>query len=144
MTKLGFFLVLFLSTAVLAEDVTVQLPVGTVKGLVKSTAKGVIFYSFQGIPYAEKPVGDLRFQAPVPKKKWEGIWDATKFGNICNQMSYTPPNQSEDCLFVNVYTPKPADEMPAELLKKAGIPLISVRTCGLWLFFIGHYLNSDI
>ncbi|CAH1975179.1 unnamed protein product [Acanthoscelides obtectus] len=112
MKKLRFFLVLFLSTAVLAEDVTVQLPVGTVKGLVKSTAKGVIFYSFQGIPYAEKPVGDLRFQAPVPKKKWEGIWDATKFGNICNQMSYTPPNQSEDCLFVNVYTPNITDNLP--------------------------------
>ncbi|CAH1975183.1 unnamed protein product [Acanthoscelides obtectus] len=112
MTYLILFLVLCLGGNILAEDVLVQLPLGTVKGLTRSTAKGTTFYSFQGIPYAEKPIGDLRFQVPVSKSSWNGTWDASKEGSICNQMNNERPNQSEDCLFINVFTPKINANLP--------------------------------
>jgi hypothetical protein len=60
-----------------------------------------------GIPFAEAPVGPLRFKAPVPIKFSPGIQDASSFGNVCPQ---PPPAGNlgapigEDCLFLNVYT----------------------------------------
>ncbi|VEN60654.1 unnamed protein product [Callosobruchus maculatus] len=111
---LRLLLVLCFSSFVLSQDVTVKLPLGSVKGLKRSTVKGTSFYSFQGIPYAEKPVGDLRFQAPVSKKKWDGTWDATKEGSICHQMKYEYKflDQNEDCLFINIFTPNISANLP--------------------------------
>ena len=59
-----------------------------------------------GIPYAQPPVGDLRFKAPVPitKSHFSGVQNASTFGNACPQLpsdSLGAP-QSEDCLFLNV------------------------------------------
>jgi len=82
--------------------------------------------SFKGIPFAKPPVGDLRFHAPVPVEKWDGVLEAYKFGPIAVQPTpYYDPNDiycrewsvdreipmSEDCLYLNVWTPaKAADE----------------------------------
>ncbi|MHA1932399.1 MAG: carboxylesterase family protein, partial [Promethearchaeota archaeon] len=41
--------------------------------------------SFKGIPYTEPPIKELRFSPPIPKKKWEGILDAKKFGPVAPQ-----------------------------------------------------------
>jgi para-nitrobenzyl esterase len=69
-------------------------------------------YVFKGIPYAAPPVGELRWQPPQPVKKWSGIRDAKKFGAIAPQtvmpigpFVQTQQPQSEDCLFLNVWTP---------------------------------------
>jgi len=65
---------------------------------------------FKGIPYAEPPIGDLRFRSPVEKEPWEGIFEATEFGPIAPQ-PYIPASsikdhpQSEDCLTLNIWTP---------------------------------------
>ncbi len=62
--------------------------------------------AFKGIPYAEPPVGDLRWTAPRPRASWTGVRSAAEFGNGCAQ---TFPNasfpKSEDCLYLNVWTP---------------------------------------
>ncbi len=67
---------------------------------------------FLGIPYAEPPVGKLRWRAPVPKKPWKGIRDATSFGWSCPQPllggawnRHDAENNREDCLYINVFTP---------------------------------------
>nr|AHF25048.1 carboxylesterase type b [uncultured bacterium Contig1514] len=66
--------------------------------------------TFMGIPFAEAPVGDLRWKAPVPKKTWTGVFDATKPGPIPPQRARSFPggpaaNIGENCLYVNIQTP---------------------------------------
>ncbi|MBN1474058.1 MAG: carboxylesterase family protein, partial [Syntrophaceae bacterium] len=66
----------------------------------------------RGIPYAEPPVGDLRFAVPVPHAGWTGTLDAREFGSACVQDNGTG---SEDCLFLNVFFPEdaqPGDNLP--------------------------------
>ncbi|XP_018321739.1 esterase FE4 isoform X2 [Agrilus planipennis] len=75
---------------------------GVIKGnYLESRLKRTI-YAYRGIRYAEAPVGNLRFQPPVPVKSWDTIYDATKDGAACPQPGFQPT--SEDCLFLNVYT----------------------------------------
>ena len=66
---------------------------------------------FRGIPYAAAPVGDLRYSAPEPVADWTQPRDATEFGPACMQtpddLENDPSTEvSEDCLTVNVWTPK--------------------------------------
>jgi para-nitrobenzyl esterase len=75
---------------------------------------------FRGVRYGESPAGAARWKPPVPVKPWEGVADATAFGAICPQSgkvgSYTRERrklpQSEDCLFLNVWTPALAGRRP--------------------------------
>lgn len=64
---------------------------------------------FLGVPFAEPPVGDLRFAAPVPKQPWaEGeIYNATYLRDMCTQWESEYFTQSEDCLHLNIYAPNP-------------------------------------
>ena len=76
--------------------------------------------SFKGIPYAEPPVGDKRWTAPVAAGPWQGVRDARDFGASCFETSYSPqslfnvhpPKLSEDCLFLNVWIPPHAKKAP--------------------------------
>lgn len=79
----------------------VQLAAGKLRG------SGTQVLAFKGIPYAAPPLGDLRWRPPAPAATWgEGIRDATQFGPACIQAAAIP--KSEDCLFVNVWSPKEA------------------------------------
>lgn len=84
---------------------------GWVRG--EATAEG---RQFLGIPYAQAPSGDLRWQAPRPAGNWRGVRDATRYGNYCAQNPWITPgyetqHTTEDCLDVNVYTPAAATEV---------------------------------
>jgi para-nitrobenzyl esterase len=67
---------------------------------------------FLGVPFAQPPVGDLRWHEPVPVKPWTGIRDTKEFGAPCAQLAagdwnkHDAETSSEDCLFLNVMTPK--------------------------------------
>jgi para-nitrobenzyl esterase len=80
---------------------------GTIEGGVE--ADGI--RTFKGIPFAAPPVGDLRWQPPQPLKKWDGVRQATAFGGQCMQrrqfadMVFRASGTSEDCLYLNVWTP---------------------------------------
>ncbi|KAG0207877.1 hypothetical protein BGX28_001026 [Mortierella sp. GBA30] len=81
--------------------VTVVTSLGRVTG-----ARDKFGFRFQGIRYAKAPVGPLRFAAPAPiTTSWLNAVDATAPGNKCPQLGDIPGG-NEDCLFLNVFTPK--------------------------------------
>ena len=88
-------------------------PVGVEHGLVQGTSEdGLTVY--RGIPFAAPPVGDLRWRAPQPAAKWDGVRQADKFGPSPIQGSRNSPGMSEDCLYLNVWTPakSPVERLP--------------------------------
>jgi len=97
-------------TAVFADPVKVE------GGLLRGTVEdGLRVY--RGIPYAAPPLGDLRWKAPQPAPKWEGVRAADQFGRACIQTNAAIanlPEPSEDCLYLNVWTPAKAanDKLP--------------------------------
>ncbi|XP_065344086.1 esterase FE4-like [Cloeon dipterum] len=102
-------LVIFLSVGACwaAQGPKVTIGQGALIGKTMTSRSGRVFSAFQGIPYAAPPVGDLRFQSPRAPVKWEGERVAQKEGSDCLQGHFIHPIYagSEDCLFINVYTP---------------------------------------
>lgn len=92
--------------------------VETADGAVRGTVVDDAYRTFQGIPYAAPPVGDLRFRPPEPAQPWEEERDATAPGSPCPQLAgATNPQAStdEDCLFLNVTTPAGLDAAAGDL-----------------------------
>lgn len=98
----------------------VQTTAGLVRGRWKDTtapgsgARGALrSAAFLGIPFAEAPVGELRFAAPVPKAPWEGVLDASEFGATAQRgdpgvtLIPEPSIPGDSTLNVNVHTPSP-------------------------------------
>ena len=107
MLSLALCVVLFAGEAFAADQVRIG------SGVVESTTPprdGV--RSFKGIPFAQPPVGDLRWREPQPVKNWTGVRNADDFGPACMQR-ISPMSDywirakamSEDCLYLNVWTP---------------------------------------
>ena len=100
------FLILVTAHTAHAEITEAKVTGGVVSGVMEN---GIAV--FKGIPFAAPPVGDRRWQAPAPVTPWTGIKKADAFANACMQ----PPNSqgntapvSEDCLYLNVWTPASA------------------------------------
>ena len=87
-----------------AADSNPVVSVGTGQLRGSLTADGVAV--FKNIPFAQPPVGELRWREPLPAKAWTGVRDATAFGPMCNQNDNKQLPHSEDCLQLNVWTPK--------------------------------------
>ena len=100
---------------------------GKVTGVEMTSKKGRKFWGYSGIPYADPPVGPLRFKSPSPKKPWGHTLQAHKDGNECIQNHGGHIKGSEDCLYLNVYTPdtKPKKLMPVLVHLHTGVFLVS-------------------
>jgi para-nitrobenzyl esterase len=91
---------------------------GVVKG---SIGAGGNVRVFKGIPFAAPPVGALRWKAPQPVSPWTAVRDATAFGprcmqgNIFGDMVFRDSGPSEDCLYLNVWSPVPLTRNQAPL-----------------------------
>ncbi|XP_049947772.1 acetylcholinesterase-like [Schistocerca serialis cubense] len=96
------------TTALAQEYVTVEIQEGTLRGQVSKTFTDKAMFMFEGIPYAEPPVGDLRFQPPVAKAAWSDVRDALALGSHCPQIEDNEAVGNEDCLHLNVYGPEAA------------------------------------
>ncbi len=94
--------------------------VKTVNGILEGTTEASGIRSFKGIPFAKPPVGDLRWKEPQPADNWTGVCKADHFGNnpmqkkIFGDMNFRSAGMSEDCLFLNVWTPakSSAEKLP--------------------------------
>ena len=73
-------------------------------GMVQGTAENGLLV-FKGIPFAAPPVGDLRWKAPQPSAKWNSVLKADKFAPGPIQGGNPPSGKSEDCLYLNIWTP---------------------------------------
>jgi len=99
-----------------AQKVVATTATGPVQGL----GEGGL-HVFRGIPYAQPPVGSLRWKPPQVLAQWAGVRDATRFGAACVQPVSPTPNiyssgvalpMSEDCLTLNIWAPADAHHAP--------------------------------
>jgi len=90
-----------------ASTLMVKLDDGLVQGDLAGRAR-----LFLQIPFAEPPVGALRWKAPLPNAPWTGVRHETKFAPGCAQLADmgAPASNNEDCLYLNVWSPNPAPQ----------------------------------
>ena len=106
--------------------------VSVAEGTLAGTSAGGIEV-FKGIPYAAAPVGQLRWRPPQPAQGWIGVRAAAAFGAACLQptgaanIAGDPGPVSEDCLTLNVWTPKGAHHLPVMV----------------WIYGGGHRFGSS-
>ncbi|XP_012274789.1 acetylcholinesterase [Orussus abietinus] len=122
------------------DPLVVQTRKGKVMGMTLTATTGKEVDAWFSIPYAQKPLGSLRFRHPRPAEHWTGILNATTLPNSCVQILDTVfgdfsgatmwnPNTplNEDCLYVNVVAPKPRPTNAAVMV---------------WIFGGGFYSGS--
>ena len=108
-----------------AAEVTLQVKTqnGILKGFEEDGVK-----KFLGVPFAQAPVGELRWKAPQPLQAWEGVREALGFGddpmqpNVFGDMAFRGPKRSEDCLYLNIWTTATttADALPVLIYFNGG------------------------
>jgi len=156
-------LVLFFMGQIIAQQPSpVKVDGGMLQG---KTEDGLTVY--KGIPFAAPPVGDLRWRAPQPAAKWDGIKQATDFAPGPIQGGNPPSGKSEDCLYLNIWTPAKSakDKVPVlvwiygggfgagatseanysgENLAKKGVVLVSIAyRVGQLGFFVHPELSAE-
>lgn len=108
-------------------ELTVKTKQGAVKGTFSEDKQTAIF---RGVPYAQPPVGELRFRRPQEHEPWEGVRDCTRFSPICPQADLRGMDlygkefydgeevvMDEDCLYLNLWT-------PAGCTEQSGLPVL--------------------
>jgi len=98
------------------ETPVIRISNGALKGTISQS--GVRAY--KGIPFAQPPVGNLRWKEPQPAKNWKGVLKADHFGSngmqkpVFGDMGFRSSGMSEDCLYLNVWTPakSAAEKLP--------------------------------
>jgi para-nitrobenzyl esterase len=85
--------------------------VKTASGILRGSAEGGVNI-FRGVPFAQPPVGPLRFRAPMPIASWPGVRDALRFPAAAMQPGEPRIEQSEDCLYLNIWAPQTSGPHP--------------------------------
>nr|QNG40889.1 acetylcholinesterase 5 [Hofstenia miamia] len=102
--------------------------------------------AFFGIPFAKPPVGDLRFEYLEDPEKWDSPLETTIPGNICpqnvqNLLSAVKDTTSEDCMYLNVWTPKLKNELTEN--QKTGLHVLVFVHGGYFRFGSGSHPLYD-
>lgn len=95
-----------------AQAAQVTDPVQVTGGRIAGTAVDGV-NTFLGVPFAAAPVGPLRWRAPQPVVPWQGVKSARAYAPACAQTAaWIPDPKSEDCLYLNVWSPARAQKLP--------------------------------
>jgi para-nitrobenzyl esterase len=153
-------LLVFVVISVGLSDAQQPAPVRVEGGLVQGIIEdGLTIY--KGIPFAAPPVGELRWKAPQPVQSWEGVKQTIQFAPAPYQGGNPASGKSEDCLYLNIWTPakSPTDRIPVlvwiygggfsfgstsdpwcsgEKLAKKGVILVSIAYRVNQLGFLTH------
>src|SRR5258708_39770722 len=84
---------------------------GPVRGVIEGRT-----LAFEGIPYAQAPIGPLRWKPPQPAGTWESVRDGSRYGAICPQFVGREIKGEEDCLYVNVWRPREKPDRPLPVM----------------------------
>ena len=138
---------LMLTTIACSQCPVLQVSGGKIQGVPSGKADVTVF---RGIPYAAAPVGELRWQAPQPVQAWDGVKVCDSFGPICPQPGNKPgtfygdefywagtPEESEDCLYLNVWAPTKS------LGKNAQLPVAMWIHGGAYMNGYGYEVTMD-
>jgi para-nitrobenzyl esterase len=90
-----------------SSSAVVRTPSGSLRGVSSSGVR-----VFRGVPFAEKPVGPLRFLPAQKVKAWQGERDATRFSGAPMQSGQMDVPHSEDCLYLNIWAPEGTGPFP--------------------------------
>ena len=100
-------------------------------------------YAWKGIPFAKPPLGDLRWKPPVEANNWEGLLEANSFASSCFQRTSSLDSESEeewsgseDCLYLNVWSPNFSKEEIINMDKK--LPVM------MWVHGGGNTVGSAV
>ena len=116
--------------------------VKTANGTVEGTTESSGIHAYRGIPFAAPPTGDLRWKPPQPVSNWDAVRPAAKFGPRCMQapifgdMNFRSDGMSEDCLYLNVWTPASSGLAAPKPEGGGGLPV-------LVYFFGGGFVAGD-
>nr|CAH7751053.1 unnamed protein product [Callosobruchus chinensis] len=117
---------------------------GLVEGTQEQSERGRVYFAFRGIPFAKPPVGERRFKPPERTDNWTDIYSAKTNAVHCLQKNYLfidpKVEGSEDCLYLNVYTPQ---IRPSRRRKRSAQNLLPVMVFIHWGGFFCGYSDSD-
>lgn len=125
----------------------VKIHQGVVRGVYTSTPSGRKIASFKGIPYAKPPVGNARFKQAEAADSWLGVLNATTTPDACLQLDHFHLNTefeihgSEDCLYINVFTPTQLSENNNN---NNMLDVIVFIHGGAFMFLSSSYFGSSI
>ena len=122
-----------------AQNPQVKTRDGILEGLEVSGVK-----VFKGVPFAQPPVGDLRWKAPQPVKAWSGVRKAHEYGPnpmqqpIFGDMNFGTKEMSEDCLYLNIWTPAKtmAEKLPVLIYFN-----VYLLVYGFSVYFLGPHIK---
>jgi para-nitrobenzyl esterase len=112
MKKLSIIIIMQLSWVFAFAQKQIKIADGLLEGVTEKS--GV--HSFKGIPFAQPPIGDLRWKEPQPVNKWAGVRKCDAFGynamqkKVFGDMGFRSAGMSEDCLYLNVWVPAKASK----------------------------------
>lgn len=132
--------------AAAARTPVLKIESGKIIGVPTDAGRAVVY---KGIPYAAPPVGDLRWRKPQPAEPWQGVRECSEFGPASMQgdqdkrsfyyrefFSAGDPERSEDCLYLNVWT-------PANVRPSAKLPVMLWIHGGAFSGGFGHEMEFD-
>jgi para-nitrobenzyl esterase len=109
-------LIVFLLAQFICIVAFAQMQVKIANGMLEGVTEKSGVHSFKGIPFAQPPIGDLRWKEPQPVNNWGGVRKCDAFGynpmqkKVFGDMGFRTPGMSEDCLYLNVWVPANASK----------------------------------